>query len=110
MNNQIPKIIHLRCYGYPTRRGTWIASCIDLSLIAERSSAQESIDALHEQILLYVESVFDTKDKNSIPYLLSRPVPWYQKLHYYLIGTICRFAKIRRGFKFKREYLLPQAA
>lgn len=110
MNPQTPKIIRLRCYGYPTRQGSWIASCIDLSLMVERPSMEESVQALQDQILLYIESVFDTEDKESISRLLSRPSPWYEKLHYYFIGSICRFHKICKGFRFNKDYSLPQTA
>ena len=107
-----PPSLKLRCYGYRTRSGAWIASCIDLSLMVERASMQESIQALQEQIVLYVQSVLDTEDKKSISYLLPRPAPWREKLIYQLISMACRFKRICKGtaFNFKEEYPLPQAA
>ncbi len=65
--------INIRCYGYRTWHGSWVASCIDLSLMVERPSMEESIKALQEQIILYIQSVLDTEDKESIYYLLPRP-------------------------------------
>jgi len=103
--------LNLRCYGYRWR-GAWIASCIDLSLMVERSSMQESIQALQEQIILYIQSVLDTEDTKSISYLLPRPAPWHEKLIYHLVSIACRFNRICKGtaFNFKKEYPLPQAA
>lgn len=108
----IPQKMNIRCYGYRTRNGSWIASCIDLSLMVERPSRQESIQALQEQIALYVKSVLDTEDKKSISYLLPRPAPWREKFIYQLISMACRFKRICKGtaFNFQEEYLLPQAA
>ncbi len=60
MPESTPQKISLRCYGYRTWHGSWIASCIDLSLMVERSSKEESIQALMDQIVLYLESVVDT--------------------------------------------------
>jgi hypothetical protein len=109
---EVSRKIEIRVYGYRTRRGTWIASCIDLSLMVERPSMQESIQALKEQIVLYVRSVLDTDDKESISYLLPRPAPWREKLFYQLIALACRFKGICKGtaFNFKENYPVPQAA
>lgn len=122
--------INLRCYGYRTWQRTWVASCIDLSLMVERPSMEESIKALQEQIILYIQSVLDTDDKESISYLLPRPAPFREKLFYQLIAIACRLKgksastisptepanrqgiRVCRGsaFNFNEEYLLPQAA
>jgi hypothetical protein len=108
----IPPKMNVRCYGYRTRSGSWIASCVDLSLMVERPSMQESIKALQEQIVLYVRSVLDTEHKESISYLLPRPAPWSEQLLYQLISMACRFKRICKGtaFNFTEEYPLPQAA
>jgi hypothetical protein len=102
--------LKLRCYGYKTRQGAWVASCLDLSLMVERPSMEESIKALHEQIVLYVRSVLDTEDKDSISYLIPRIAPWQDQVFYHLIAMICRFRSICRNFAFKEEIPLPQAA
>ncbi len=104
--------INIRCYGYRTWHGSWVASCIDLSLMVERPSMEESIKALQEQIILYIQSVLDTEDKESIYYLLPRPAPFREKLFYYFIAMACKFKRVCKGlvFNFKKEYLLPQAA
>ena len=72
MPENIPKEILLRCYGYKTRHGSWITSCIDLSLMVERPSLEESRQALHEQIDLYIESVLDTEDRISFLLIASQ--------------------------------------
>jgi len=73
---------------------------------------EESIKALQEQIILYIQSVLDTEDKESIHYLLPRPAPFQEKLFYQLIAIACKFKRICRGaiFNFRKEYPLPQAA
>jgi hypothetical protein len=108
----IPTKMVFRCYGYRTRGGTWIASCIDLSLMVERPSMQEGIKALHEQIDLYLQSVQDIEDKGSISYLLPRLSPWRERLFYHIIATACRFRGVCRNLAFnsKEEYPLPQTA
>ena len=112
INPGSPPSLKLRCYGYRTRSGAWIASCLDLSLMVERPSMEESIKALQEQIGLYVHSVLDTEDKNSISYLLPRPAPWRDQALYRFIALICHFRRIckRFAFNFKEEFPLPQAA
>jgi len=80
--------------------------------MVERHSMQESIQALQEQITLYIQSVLDTEDKKSISYLLPRPAPLHDKIIYHLVSVACRFKRICKGiaFNFKKEYPLPQAA
>jgi len=98
--------------------------------MVERPSMEESIKALQEQILLYIQSVLDTEDKESISYLLPRPAPLRERLFYQLIAIACRVKgkyasiiapsepSIRQdirvcsgsAFNFEREYPLPQAA
>lgn len=104
--------INIRCYGYRTWHGSWVASCIDLSLMVERPSMEESIKALQEQIILYIQSVLDTEDKESIYYLLPRPAPFREKLIYQFIAMACRFKTIckRAAFNFEEEYPIPQVA
>jgi hypothetical protein len=108
----IPSKMIFRCYGYRTRGGIWIASCIDLSLMVERSSMQESVKALHEQIDLYLESVRDIGDKEAASYLLPRLAPWRERVFYHFIAAACLFRGVCRNFAFnsKEEYPLPQAA
>jgi len=108
----VPQSMVLRCYGYRTWHGSWIASCIDLTLMVERPSMQESIQALHEQIFLYLQSVLDAEDKESISYLLPRLAPWRERLLYQFIAIVCTFQKICKEipfklFKFKEEYPIP---
>lgn len=107
-----PSIMSFRCYGYRTWHGTWIASCIDLSLMVERPSKEDSIQALLDQIVLYIESVLDTEDKESTSYLIPRPAPFREKLLYQLITAACRFKRVchRMAFKFEKQYSVPQAA
>lgn len=100
----------IRCYAYRTRQKTWIASCIDLSLMVERPSLEGSLQALHEQIELYVQDVLDTEDKDSISYLLPRPAPWRDFAVYYLISLIVRLRGVFRAPVFKEIIPLPQSA
>jgi hypothetical protein len=106
----VPRKMDVRCYGYKTRRRTWVASCIDLSLMVERPSMEESIHALHDQIVLYVQSVLDTEDKESISYLLPRQAPWHDYVIYYLISLAVWLRRLLKIPVFKEIIPLPQAA
>ena len=88
-------VLRIRGYGHRTKRGTWIAACIDLDLYVERPSWEEAKAALHEQICSYVKAVVDTTDKKSVPQLLYRPVPLGERVKYYWACTIHRLN--RRG-------------
>lgn len=76
-------VLRVRGYGRRTNRGTWIAACIDLDLIVERSSIEEAKAALREQICSYIKAVVDTDDKESIHRLLDRPAPLSERIKYY---------------------------
>jgi hypothetical protein len=83
--DNIPKklVLRIRGYGRRTNRGTWIAACIDLDLIVERSSFEEARAALREQICSYIKAVVDTNDEASIQRLLDRPAPLGDRIRYY---------------------------
>jgi hypothetical protein len=76
-------VLRVRGYGRRTKRGTWIAACIDLDLIVERPSFEEAKEALWEQVCSYVKAVADTDDKKSIARLLDRPAPLRERIRYY---------------------------
>lgn len=87
-----PKNVHnlcLRFYGRRTLRGTWKAVCIDLDLAVERSTREEAIQAINQQVYGYVKAVLDTEDKGSLSYLLHRPAPWGDRMVFKLIFMLC---------------------
>ncbi|MGD0972343.1 MAG: hypothetical protein ABSA04_13300 [Desulfobaccales bacterium] len=79
----------LRFYGHITWRRTWKAVCVDLDLAVERPTRDEAIQAIYEQTTAYIKAVLDTKDKESLSYLLPRPAPWKDRLFFQIIRIIC---------------------
>jgi hypothetical protein len=77
--------------------------------MGERPSREESLQALHEQILLYVQSVLDTEDKESISYLLPRPAPLKEYVIYYLIGLAVRLRSLFNVPVFRERIPLPES-
>ena len=75
-----PRNLILRCYAQqdPDRSGQWIAHCIDLDLSAGGRTALDARASLHEAVRGYLETVFDTKDEDSIPDLLRRRAPFWE--------------------------------
>lgn len=106
---QIPKL-NLRCYGYRSRQGHWVAACIDLDLGVERPTQDEALKALHEQIFSYIQAVLDTNDPESISYLLPRRSPWWEHLRYHAIALICWFNRFKKFPVFKETFPLPHPA
>ena len=94
-----PESTHtLRFYGHRTRRGTWRAVCVDLDLAVERPTPDEAVQAIYEQVKAYIKSVLDTKDKESLSYLLPRPAPWKDQIAFKIIRILCWPKSIARWF------------
>ena len=81
----LSKTYRLRCYAYRAPDG-WYADCLDLMLLTKRETLQGAMQALEEQVLLYVESVTEHGDEQQA---IPRPAPptdwlrfqWRQVLH-----------------------------
>ena len=76
----IPQDLILRCMAYKTPKGPWIAKCIDLCLVVEEDSFEASRKSLEDAILGYLDTVYDTEDKESIPNLLRRKSPLWDRM------------------------------
>ena len=79
----------LRFYGHRTWHGTWTAVCVDLDLAVERSTRQEAIEAMYQQVFGYIKVVLNTEDKDSLKYLLHRPAPLRDRMVFRLIYMLC---------------------
>ena len=99
-----PLDIIVRCMGYHTPRGVWVAKCIDFDLVAEGGSMQESRDILYAMIESYVSAVLDTEDKASIAPLLMRKAPWGDRLLFVAIKT---FGGLARRLKHSLKFFRP---
>ena len=85
----LPKDLILRCFGYRTARGTWIAICIDLALITEEDSFEEAKADLRSMIRSYLETVIAMKDSDAMAALLNRKAPLPDRLRYYWTRFLC---------------------
>lgn len=99
-----PEQLVLRCYGCK-RSDKWFGVCLDLNLAAESSSLKDLKTKLKSMIYSYLETVLDTEDKESIPYLLQRKAPVADWLRYYLILACGRIRNFPDGMIF--DVILP---
>lgn len=88
MANVKPGNFILRCYGRKTEKGNWFGLCLDFNLAVEAESPELLKKKMNEVIISYIETVFDTDDKRSIPQLFSRRAPFRDWLVYYIIKSI----------------------
>jgi hypothetical protein len=86
----VPGDLVLRCFGYKTRRNTWVAKCIDLDLVTEEDTLEASKESLRDAIVSYMEVVLNTEDKDSIADLLRRTAPLADHIQYHLIKFLCK--------------------
>lgn len=107
-----PSDLTLRCMGYQSSRGVWVAKCIDLDLVAEGDSLKESHEELFAIILSYLDTIFTTDDNKSIPHLLLRKSPWHDRLLYHFLVGTARFRHWRRDAStfYKMAPMRPEAA
>jgi len=89
-----PNDLILRCYGFKDKRGKWYGNCIDLNIAAEADTANELKSKLSSMICSYIETVYDTEDKESIPILLHRPAPLSDWMCYYCIVACNYISKL----------------
>lgn len=83
-----PEDMILRCMAHRTARGTWVAKCIDFDLATEEASLEEAKQDLLSMMTSYIDAVYDTEDQESIPALLLRKGPWYDRLIFNILSLI----------------------
>ena len=99
-----PSDLVLRCYGCPTKEGRMVGVCLELNLAAEAENLEELKLKLNKVIKDYLESVYDTDDKASIPELLQRKAPLSDHLIYHAIGVMLKVKKVsNRIARFKES-------
>lgn len=104
-----PKKLIIRCYG-ERREGKWIGVCLNFNLATEADTPEKLIRKMNGIIKSYLETVLATKDKDSIPALLSRKAPLKDWCKYYFI-RICILAKdFHKFFIFKEAITNPVPA
>jgi len=96
-----PKKLVLRCYGRQIDSHKWYGVCLELNLAVEARSINEMREKMKEVILSYLESVLDTKDVNSIPWLLSRRAPISDWLFYYYVAFMYHITHLSEKILFK---------
>ena len=96
-----PQDLILRCYGYKASDGKWVAKCIDLALVVEEDSIEKLKKSLQDAIVGYIETVYDTKDKESIPKLLRRKSPAKDIIEYHFVALLCNMHKMKNKLVFE---------
>ena len=104
-----PQDLILRCYGYETPDGKWVAKCIDLSLVVEEDSIEKLKRSLLNAIISYIETVYDTKDKESIPKLLRRKSPLKDIAEYHFIAFLCQIHEMKNWLVFEQAIPMQPA-
>lgn len=99
----------LRCYGHKTKKNRWYGVCLDLNLAVESDSPEGLKKKMSEVIDSYLETVFDTEDKTSIPQLLKRRAPLLDWITYYKISIIMFINHFPGNFTFNEDITLPFA-
>ena len=106
----VPRNLILRCYGFRTSRKTWVAKCIDFDLVVEEDSLEARKKALIEAMNSYLEAVYQTDDKESIPRLLKRRAPLIDFCHYYWIKFRCQLRCPSERLSFEKSIPFVLAA
>ena len=96
-----PDRLVLRCYGHQIKGEKWYGVCVDLNLAAEASSQDDLKKKLRDMIESYIDTVLETDDKQSVPYLLTRKAPLWNWFVYYLIKIIITIRQFPGNFTFK---------
>lgn len=101
MANISPNNLILRCYGYRTRKGNWYGVCLNFDIAVEAEDKDHLKRKMHDVLVSYVESVKDTEDNSSIPFLLSRRSPIKDWLIYYGIRLLVFLRDFPNNFTFE---------
>ena len=96
-----PDRLILKCYGYKIEENKWVGICLNFNLAVEAESPEGLVEKTAEVVASYIETVLDTKNRESIPELLSRRAPIGDWLKYYLIYSAILIMRIKKYFTFK---------
>ena len=102
-----PQDMVLRCIAHRTSRGTWVAKCIDLDLATEEGSLEEAKQDLMSMVISYLSTIIDTEDPDSIPALLLRRGPWYDRLIFNILALINHRANHRHRHNVTFQQSIP---
>lgn len=81
------------------KKGYWLATCLELNIMVVGDTPKAAFQNLKEAIEGYLDAVFDTEDRLSIPALLNRPAPLSKRLRFIFGGHFDRmFAWLRTEF------------
>ncbi len=105
MANVTPSKLVIRCYGYRMPAGEYVGVCVDLNIAVQAESPQMLRIKMFKAIRSYIETVLDTQDRDSIPYLLSRKAPIKDWVLYYLIKLVCFIREFPNSFFRFKEHL-----
>ena len=89
----------LRCYARP-EGNHYISICLELNLIDQGKTLEESITSLEENIAGYLESL----TPETLPHLFPRPAPFYTYLDYCRVKYIYLLEHIFR--RLQKQWLI----
>ena len=96
-----PHKLVLRCYACGGGQERWYAVCLELNLAVEADTLHEIKVKMKDAIFTYLDTVLDTDDIDSIPYLLYRPAPIRDWAVYYFIKALNFITNPPRKLIFK---------
>ncbi len=89
----------------------WLSHCIDLDLYASGKSLEDAKTSLFDAIQGYLETVFDTEERDSIPELLNRKAPLFYRLRWEVSWRLSKWRHRHDGpgpFQLAPEFKLSQ--
>lgn len=101
MANISPNKFVLKCYGHKTEKGNWFGMCLDFNLAIEADSIDELKLKMREVVTSYIDTVLDTKDRDSIAGLFGRKAPLSNWAKYYWICFKKLIKNLPENFTFK---------
>lgn len=100
-----PEELFFRCYARRISSDHWYAHCIDLNIDAEAPSLVEVKKSLDNAIKGYIQTVLDTKDRESLSYLIRRPSQLRHRMTYFLILCLHTVRVFRQSLTTFKESL-----
>jgi len=96
-------LLELRIRLY--RKGAdWLAECLDLDLLTKRPTQREALQALINEIKLYLESAIEF---GKFDLLVPRPAPASHWLNYYTASIVDEARRVLNGVGLGTTYSLP---
>ena len=70
----------LRCYARPSRRGVWVAKCVDLDVATQADSLEAARLSLDEAVVGYLTTIMNDCTPEEARVLLNRKSPLWERI------------------------------